>query len=147
MTHRNTVFRQMLQLIDRHLFNRVEQDGLKNERPYRTLNRWQQFVVMMFAQLAGSSSLRDIVEQFGAQAERLYHLGLKAVKRSTLADANELRAVMFHMADHHQPTYMQLVRHKVAKIFDAEYAFDPERAEIIRRIGRRRFPQGNQAQA
>lgn len=98
MAHRNTVFRQMLQLIDRHLFNRVEQDGFKNERPYRTLNRWQQFVVMMFVQLAGSSSLRDIVEQFGAQAGRLYHLGLKAVKRSTLADANRLRPAEFFEA-------------------------------------------------
>jgi transketolase len=44
------------------------------------------------------------------------------------ADANELRAVMFHMADHHQPTYMQLVRPKMPKLFDENCRFDPQRA-------------------
>jgi len=47
-------------------------------------------------------------------------------------DALELRSVLRHMASTRQPTYMQLVRHKVAKIFDAEYAFDPERAVLLR---------------
>jgi transketolase len=34
------------------------------------------------------------------------------------ADANELRAVMFHMAASRQPTYMQLVRAKMPKLFE-----------------------------
>jgi hypothetical protein len=59
------------------------------------INRWQQFTAMMFAQLAGVSSLRDIAQQFEGQAKRLYHLGLKAVKRSTLADANAGRSAEF----------------------------------------------------
>jgi transketolase len=44
----------------------------------------------------------------------------------------ELRSVMRHMAASRQPTYMQLIRHKVARIFDAEYAFDPARAVVLR---------------
>jgi transketolase len=47
-------------------------------------------------------------------------------------DALELRSVLRTMASTRQPTYMQLVRHKVAKIFDAEYAFDPMRAVRLR---------------
>ncbi len=47
-------------------------------------------------------------------------------------DALELRSVMRHMATTRQPTYMQLIRHKVAKIFDAEYAFDPTKAIVLR---------------
>ncbi|NLF70491.1 MAG: transketolase family protein [Candidatus Anammoximicrobium sp.] len=47
-------------------------------------------------------------------------------------DALELRAVLRYMASTRQPTYMQLVRHQVAKIFDTEYAFDPERAVPLR---------------
>jgi hypothetical protein len=98
MAHRNTIFRQLLQFVDRHVFNRIEREGFKSERQYRSLNRWQQFTVMMFAQMAGISSLRDIAQQFEGQAKRLYHLGLQAVKRSTLADANADRSAEFFEA-------------------------------------------------
>lgn len=47
-------------------------------------------------------------------------------------DAMELRSVLRHMASHRQPNYMQLIRHQVPKIFDAEYAFDPNRAVCLR---------------
>ena len=98
MAHRNTIFRQMLQLVDRHVFNPVEREGHQSARPYRSLNRWQQFTAMMFAQLAGVASLRDIAQQFEGQAKRLYHLGLRSVKRSTLADANAERPAEFFEA-------------------------------------------------
>jgi hypothetical protein len=98
MAHRNTIFRQLLQLVDRHVFKRVEHEKFRSERPYRSLNRWQHFAAMMFAQLAGLSSLRDIAQQFEGQATRLYHLGLRAVKRSTLADANADRPAEFFEA-------------------------------------------------
>jgi putative transposase len=98
MAQRNTIFRQLLQLVDRHVFNRVERERFKSGREYRSLNRWQQFTAMMLAQLAGNSSLRDIAQQFEGQAKRLYHLGLRAVKRSTLADANAGRPAEFFEA-------------------------------------------------
>jgi len=44
----------------------------------------------------------------------------------------ELRAVLRHMAAADQPTYMQLVRSKVAPIFDDAYVFDPHRAVVLR---------------
>ena len=47
-------------------------------------------------------------------------------------DALELRSVLRHMAAHRQPTYMQLIRQKVPKVFDEEYAFDPTRAVVLR---------------
>jgi hypothetical protein len=47
---------------------------------------------MAFAQLTYRESLRDIETCLGAQPEKLYRMGLSSpVKRSTLADANELR--------------------------------------------------------
>jgi len=98
MAHRNTIFRQILQLVDRHVFNRVERESFRSARKCRNLNRWQQFTAMMFAQLAGLSSLRDIAQQFEGQAKRLYHLGLRTVRRSTLADANAERPVEFFEA-------------------------------------------------
>ena len=57
----------------------------------RRLPSWTQFQAMVFAQLSGSRSLREVVgalERFpGIHA----HLGLEAVRRSTLADANRVR--------------------------------------------------------
>ena len=98
MRQGNTIFRQLLQLVDRHVFNRVERESFKSRRQYRSLNRWQQFTAMMLGQLAGNSSLRDIAQQFEGQVKRLYHLGLRAVKRSTLADANAGRPAEFFEA-------------------------------------------------
>jgi hypothetical protein len=57
---------------------------------------------MMFAHLSGRTSLRDIASQLGAQARRLYDLGVKGVKRSTLSDANQDRqAEFFESVFHH----------------------------------------------
>ncbi len=47
-------------------------------------------------------------------------------------DVYEVRAMMTHMARSVQPTYMQLVRSKVGKVFDENYTFDPEKAVTIR---------------
>jgi putative transposase len=46
---------------------------------------------MIYAQLSGKKSLRDLVFSLGRHVKKLYHLGLDPVKRSTLADANEQR--------------------------------------------------------
>ena len=48
------------------------------------------------------------------------------------ADVYELRTVVRHMASTKQPTYMQLVRPKVGKIFDEDYVFDPNKAVVLR---------------
>jgi transketolase len=47
-------------------------------------------------------------------------------------DALELRSVLRHMAAHRQPTYMQLIRQKVPKVFDSEYTFSPAQAIVLR---------------
>jgi hypothetical protein len=47
---------------------------------------------MIYAQLAGATSLREIVTGMASQSIRLYHLGAKLPKRSTLADANRERS-------------------------------------------------------
>jgi len=95
MAHSNTVFRQLLQLLDRNEFARTERKGFRPKRRYRTLDRSGQFVAMMFAHLTHRSSLRDISSQLAPHAPRLYHLGVKGVKRSTLADANHRRQAGF----------------------------------------------------
>jgi len=58
----------------------------------RTLSCAEQFRAMAFAQLTWRESLRDIEASLSANATKLYAMGFRSpVKRSTLADANELR--------------------------------------------------------
>ena len=47
-------------------------------------------------------------------------------------DVYELRSVLNFMVKEKQPTYMQLVRVKVGKIFDEHYRFNPEKAVILK---------------
>ena len=106
MAHRNTIFRQLLQLLDRNAFDAIERKGFQPKRKYRTLTRWGQLVAMMFAHITDRSSLRDIEKQFRFKAYNLYHLGIRPVKRSTLADANNTRPAGF---------FESLFRHQYAK--------------------------------
>jgi len=46
---------------------------------------------MLYAQLSGKKSLRDLVFSLKRHQRKLYHLGLNPVKRSSLADANRQR--------------------------------------------------------
>lgn len=98
MAHSNTVLAQLLKLIDRHDFLALENGPFRPQRKYRTLSRWGQFTAMLFAQITGRASLRDISESLQAQAGRLYHLGINEVKKSTLADANNKRPAEFYQA-------------------------------------------------
>jgi hypothetical protein len=91
MAHNTTVLGQMLQLLPRHVFeHQVETHSWQGPKP-RKLSYWSQLVAMLYAQLSGKKSLRDLVFSLGRHQRKLYHLGLDPVKRSTLADANEQR--------------------------------------------------------
>ena len=98
MAHSNTVLAQLLKLIDRHEFQNLHAGRYRPQRKYRALSQWGQFTIMMFAQLTGRASLRDICDSLQTQAGRLYHLGINQVKKSTLADANNKRPADFYQA-------------------------------------------------
>ncbi|MDO9070034.1 MAG: IS4 family transposase [Deltaproteobacteria bacterium] len=91
MAPKNTVLSQMLQLLPRQVFeHQVETHSWQGPTP-RKLSYWSQLVAMLYAQLSAKKSLRDLVFSLGRHHQKLYHLGLAPVKRSTLADANEQR--------------------------------------------------------
>jgi len=81
---------QLQTLVPRHEFEKVVKSVMGN-RYVKYFTCWQQFIVMLFAQVSGKDSLRDIQSTFCAHTDKLYHLGLTTVKRSTLADANAKR--------------------------------------------------------
>ena len=90
------VFSQLLDLIPRHEFNRCVLRYRGNHR-IRTFSCWDQFLCMMFAQITGRESLRDIETCLRALDTKRYHAGIRGrVSRSTLADANETRDWRIH---------------------------------------------------
>jgi hypothetical protein len=90
MRHKNSVFHELLKHVPWKEFERLVAVHRTDWR-VRRLPTQSQFIAMIYAQLAGATSLREIVTGMESQAIRLYHLGAKLPKRSTLADANHER--------------------------------------------------------
>jgi hypothetical protein len=86
-----SLFSQILNLVDRSEFAAaVRQTGAEDRS--KGFSCWEQFVAMMFCQLAQAKSLREIEEGLACCEGRLRHLGIEeAPARSTLSYANKAR--------------------------------------------------------
>src|ERR1035437_3494467 len=86
-----TLFAQVMEFIPWTSFGRIVERYSGNVR-VRRMSCAEQFRAMAFAQLTWRESLRDIEVTLGANANKLYAMGLRhSVHRSTLADANDSR--------------------------------------------------------
>jgi len=84
-------FAQVLSLVDRTDFARAVIDR-HGERGAKGFSCWDQFVSMLFCQMGGANSLREICGGLATAMGKLVHLGMEqAPARSTLAYANEHR--------------------------------------------------------
>jgi Transposase DDE domain/Domain of unknown function (DUF4372) len=92
MHHHNTVFRDLLKLVPWHRFDTLVDDHGADDRVRRFSTKGQ-FLALLYGQLSGASSLREIVTGLSSHAARLYHLGADPVRRSTMSDANTKRPV------------------------------------------------------
>jgi Transposase DDE domain/Domain of unknown function (DUF4372) len=97
MAHGNTILAQVLKLIPKAQINSLDKE-YGTGRPSRVLSRWSQLGALVFAQLAGRQSLRDVVTSLASQAKALAALGLTPPRRSTLAEANERRPAALYRA-------------------------------------------------
>jgi Transposase DDE domain/Domain of unknown function (DUF4372) len=86
------VFAQIADFIPRYEFDNCVRN-YKGNRKIRNLTCRDQFLAMMFGQLANLKSFRGIVICFNAHREKLYHLGFgtKKLILSTFTRANEKR--------------------------------------------------------
>ena len=91
MRHHNTVLHQILKLLPWAEFDRLV-DEHKADKHVRRLRTKGQLVAMIYTQLSGAASLREIEGGLKSHAVHLYHLGADEAKRSTLSDANRLRS-------------------------------------------------------
>ena len=91
MRHHNSVLHGVLKQVPWAQFDKlVEEHGA--DAGVRRLSTRSQLVALLYAQLAGAASLREIEAAMTSHSARLYHLGAREVSRSTLADANRLRS-------------------------------------------------------
>ncbi len=99
MRFQSSVFTQLMQPVCRRVFRRAAVGRAK-----WGLSDWAHFVSLVVAQIAGIRSLRDLERLLAHHPGAMRHLEVKAVHRSTLADANRTRptapfeAVAAHLA-------------------------------------------------
>jgi IS4 transposase len=90
MLHQNSVFHGLTKYVPWTQLDRlVEKYGA--DELSRKLNTKRHFLALLFGQLSGATSLREIVTGMESHQMRLYHAGAAPVKRSTVSDANAAR--------------------------------------------------------
>src|SRR5713101_1585484 len=92
MRHQNSVFHGLLKHVPWDRFDRLV-EGHGADARVRRLSTKSQFVALLYGQLSGAASLREIVTGLSSHAVRLYHVGADPVRRSTFSDANAQRPV------------------------------------------------------
>ena len=105
MKFSTSLFSQILQIMPRSSFMRLVYES-KAESHTKAFSSWDQYVAMLFCQLAQAKSLREISDGLAITCGKLSHLGLRATPaKSTLSYVNahrpwELyRDVFFHLRD------------------------------------------------
>ena len=91
MPYQDTVFGALMKAFPRWRFETLVQRHGADYR-LRRLSPWSQLQAMVFAQLSGSRSLREVVGALERFPKSHAHLGLAPVRRSTLSDANRVRS-------------------------------------------------------
>jgi hypothetical protein len=129
-----TVFAQLFDFLPMRRFDTCVRH-YRGDWHVRHFSCREQFLALLFAQLTGRESLRDIETCLRALKTRLYHCGLRSpVARSTLAEANETRDWRIY-ADF-AAILIQIAREHYARVdFGAElaetaYALDSTTIEL-----------------
>jgi hypothetical protein len=90
--HQNIVFHGILKHVPWPIVDRAVEQHEATRDP-RALEAKPHLIALLFAQLFGSRSLRDIETSLKSHASKLYHLGGNTVSKSALATANASRPV------------------------------------------------------
>ncbi|MDR2459503.1 MAG: IS4 family transposase [Deltaproteobacteria bacterium] len=90
-----TVFAQILTYVKLINFKKIVAK-FKSDKYSKSFNSWSHLVTMIFAQLSGASSLRELVYGLNLAAGSLFQLGMrKPPSRSNLSDINSKRPWTF----------------------------------------------------
>ena len=90
MRHQNSVLQDVVNHIPWATFDGLVEEHRADAR-VRSFRAKDHLIALLYGQLAGARSIREITEGLESHAPRLYHLGARTVARSTFADANTTR--------------------------------------------------------
>lgn len=121
-----TLLSQVLSLVDRSRFGQLVKKH-KTDKYSKGINSWSHFVSMVFMQLAGATSLRDISNGLRSATGNLVHLGVdRAPCKSSISYLNANRTyklfmdLYFALLDRYEPSLIkrrQYARRLKRKIF------------------------------
>jgi putative transposase len=90
MRYSDSILGHLLKVLPRRWFAAVV-DRCGGDAYDKTFTSWDHLLVLVYAQLAGMTSLRALEAGWNANAHQHYHLGSGCLARSTLSDANARR--------------------------------------------------------
>jgi hypothetical protein len=90
MSNSTTVLGNLLSHLDRSEFEGAVREH-NGDRRVRTLSTYNLLRALIYGQVTSAFSVREIENSLAVNSSKLYHCGLKLVKRSTLCDALEKR--------------------------------------------------------
>ena len=92
MNEKKYVFSQLTEFVPKRNFDCIV-SSYNGDKYVKSFSCWNQLLVMMFGQLAGCDSLRELTSVLGAHSRKSYHLGFgkSNITRSNLSKANENR--------------------------------------------------------
>ena len=121
------VFAQLVEFLPQKFFQRIVLE-CQGDKYVKSFSCWNQLLVMMFGQLAGCDSLRELVSILEAHSSKSYHLGFgkSGITRSNLSKANENRD--YHIFEKFAYKMIDIAQKKrLTREFEIEgrfYAFD-----------------------
>ena len=86
----NTRFQQVLSPLPRQTLKSSVR-RLEADRYSKSFTSSKHLIALIYGQMSGAKSLRELESAFNSQPSCHYHLGAKNIKKSTLADANKRR--------------------------------------------------------
>lgn len=86
----NTRFQQVLSPLPRQTLKSSAR-RLEADRYSKSFTSSKHLIALIYGQMSGAKSLRELESAFNSQPSCHYHLGAKNIKKSTLADANKRR--------------------------------------------------------
>lgn len=86
------VFSQLVEFLPKRVFDWIVMQ-YQGDKYIKSFSCWNQLLIMMYGQLSGCESLRELVCVMTAHSQKSYHLGFgkSSIKRSNLAKANANR--------------------------------------------------------
>ena len=130
------VFAQIVEFLPQRVFDGLVSKYRGNKR-VRHFTCWNQLLCMIFGQISGRDSFRDLISIIDAHHAKAYHLGFgKGVSRSNFAVANEKRnyKIFEEFSFHLIAVAQRKLAHENFELKGKFYAFDSTTIDLCLRV-------------